>query len=344
MILFNISLWYGFILVNENSMSIGDLTAFQSYVFYVSSSIGQATGSITRMIEGIHASGRILFLINRVPEIPKPNAREPIVPEEKMKGDIEIKKVSFAYSSRPDNVVLRDYSLSIPSNSTTALVGSSGAGKSTVVSLLQRFYDVTSGSIEIDGHNIEDLSLSWLRSNIGYVEQEPHLFGLSVRDNLLYGVSREVSQEEIEGACRDANCLDFIRTWPDRFETMVGERGVKLSGGQKQRLSIARALLTDCRILVLDEATSALDAQSEHLVQSAIDKLMQHKSRTVILIAHRLSTVQKAHQIVVMDDHKIAGVGTHQELLEENKKYQDLIRRQSVVNIQHLQSSKKERN
>lgn len=320
-------------------MSIGDLTAFQSYVFQVAFAIGQAAGNIAKLLEGMGASGRMLFLINRVPAIPKRDASKPIVPEQKMKGDVEFKKVSFAYTSRPDNPVLQDFSLSIPANSTTALVGSSGAGKSTVVSLLQRFYDITGGQIEIDGLNLADLDLSWLRSNIGFVQQEPQLFGLSIRDNLLYGVSREVSQDEIEGACKDANCLSFIRTWPDGFETLVGERGVKLSGGQKQRLSIARALLTDCRILLLDEATSALDAESEHLVQSAIENLMLHKSRTVIIIAHRLSTVQKAHQIVVMDDHKIAGVGTHQKLLEENSKYQNLIRRQSVMNLQHLQSS-----
>jgi len=329
-----LSLWYGFHLVNGGWMSIGDLTAFQSYVFQVAFAIGQAAGNIAKLIEGIGASGRMLYLINRTPAIPKLDAeKEPFVPNERMRGDIEFNNVSFAYASRPDNTVLKDYSLTIPANTTTALVGSSGGGKSTVVSLLQRFYDISGGSITIDGHEITDLDLSWLRSNIGFVQQEPHLFGLTVRDNLLYGVNREVSQKELESVCRDANCLDFIESWPEHFETMVGEKGVKLSGGQKQRISIARALLTDCRILLLDEATSALDAESEHLVQSAIENLMLRSSRTVIIVAHRLSTVQKADQIVVMHDHKIAGVGSHQKLLEENSRYKDLIKRQSVMTI-----------
>ena len=148
-----------------------------------------------------------------------------------------------------------------------ALVGSSGTGKSTAVALLQRFYDIDSGSITIDNNNLSDLDLHWLRSHLGYVQQEPQLFGLSVRDNLLYGVEREVSQAEIETACRNANAHEFISSWNEGYDTMVGERGVKLSGGQKQRVAIARALLTNCSILLLDEATSALDAESEHLVQ-----------------------------------------------------------------------------
>ena len=146
-------------------------------------------------------------------------------------------------------------------------MGSSGTGKSTVVSLLQRFYDIDSGNITVDGNDITELDLQWLRSKIGFVQQEPQLFGYSIRENLLYGVNREVSQAELEKACKDANAHDFISNWADGYETMVGERGVKLSGGQKQRVAIARALLTNCKILLLDEATSALDSQSEHLVQ-----------------------------------------------------------------------------
>merc|ERR1712157_49965 len=211
---------------------------------------------------------------------------------------------------------------------TTALVGSSGSGKSTVVSLLQRFYDVSNGTITIDGNNIKDLDLQWLRQHIGYVPQEPQLFGLSVRENVTYGIpdDLEVTQEQIEQACKDANAHDFITSWPDGYDTLVGERGVKLSGGQKQRISIARALLTNCRILLLDEATSALDAESEHLVQEAIDKALV--GRTVIIVAHRLSTVKDADQIVVLDGQQIAGVGTHDNLLQGCSKYQDLIRRQ----------------
>eukprot|EP00986_Skeletonema_menzelii_P013069 scaffold7403_cov132-Skeletonema_menzelii.AAC.5 len=326
-----LSLWYGFHLVNNNELTIGDLTAFQSYVFQVSFSVGQVAGNLARVYEGIGASGRMLYLMNREPAIPSKREDDdvPLEEPEHLDGRIEFRNVSFAYPSRPNSEVLRDFSLVIPQNTTAALVGSSGAGKSTIVSLLQRFYDATSGTIMIDGHDITDLKLACLRHNIGYVEQEPQLFGLTVRENLLYGVTREVSQEELERVCRDANAHDFIDSWPDKYETFVGEKGVKVSGGQKQRLAIARALLTDCRILLLDEATSALDSESEALVQQAIDKAMQN--RTVIIVAHRLSTVMQADQIVVMDKHQIEGTGTHEELIQSSKKYQDLIRRQSVM-------------
>lgn len=204
-------------------------------------------------------------------------------------------------------------------------------GKSTVVALLQRFYDIDSGKLLVDGENMKNLNLKWLRQHIGFVQQEPQLFGVSVRENLLYGVdnAQDISQEKIEQACRDANAHDFISSWPDGYETLVGERGVKLSGGQKQRIAIARALLKDCRILLLDEATSALDAESEHLVQEAIDKAVI--GRTVIIVAHRLSTIRRAKQIVVMNNHKIVDVGTHDYLLENCGKYQDLIKRQSMI-------------
>jgi len=326
-----ISLWFGFHLVNDEEMTIGDLTAFQSYVFSVAFAVGQAAGNIARLFEAVGASGRILYLKNRVPAIPKPRTDKdptPVVPKT-VEGNVEFHGVEFAYPSRPDLLVLQDYSLTIPANTTTALVGSSGGGKSTVVSLLQRLYDISAGKITIDGNDISQLDLSWLRRHIGYVQQEPHLFGLTVRENLLYGVTREVSQEELENICRDANAHDFIASWPDKYDTLVGERGVKLSGGQKQRIAIARALLTDCRILLLDEATSALDAESEYWVQQAIERAMV--GRTVIVVAHRLSTVRQADQIVVMDNHRIVDAGTHDELVASCDKYRELIKRQSVM-------------
>jgi ABC-type multidrug transport system fused ATPase/permease subunit len=182
----------------------------------------------------------------------------------------------------------------------------------------------------VDGNSLDSLDLKWLRSHIGYVQQEPQLFGLTVKENMLYGVHREnVTQEEIEQASKDAHAHEFIKDWPEGYDTLVGERGVKLSGGQKQRVAIARALLTNCRILLLDEATSALDAESEHLVQQAIDKAVV--GRTVIVVAHRLSTIRQADQIVVMHNHKIVDVGKHDELLSRCTRYQDLIRRQSTM-------------
>ena len=181
----------------------------------------------------------------------------------------------------------------------------------------------------MDGHDLTTLDLRWLRKHIGYVQQEPNLFGLSIRENMLYGVEGDVSQEELEAAARDANAHDFIVQMPDGYNTLVGERGVKLSGGQKQRVAIARALLTNPRILLLDEATSALDSESEHLVQQAIDKAVV--GRTVVIVAHRLSTIRQADQIVVMDNHKVVDAGHHEKLLGKCSKYRDLIKRQSVI-------------
>ena len=235
-----LSLWYGFHLVNDNEMTIGDLTAFQSYVFQISFSVGQVAGNLARVYEGIGASGRMLYLMNRVPAIPPARAEddEPLKEPEHIDGNIEFQNVSFAYPSRPDAKVLRNFNLVIPQNTTAALVGSSGAGKSTIVSLLQRFYDASSGRITIDGHDITHLKLACLRGKIGYVEQEPQLFGLTIRENLLYGVTREVSQEELERVCRDANAHEFISSWPEGYDTFVGEKGVKVSGGQKQVSSL----------------------------------------------------------------------------------------------------------
>ena len=350
-----IVLWYGFKLVSDSIISLGSLTAFQSYVFQIGAALGTTSNFLAQLVQAQGASGRIFYLLDRVPDIPKsgppPQKEVPTTgessepppdeetPEERvhnvllapasMQGLVEFRHVDFSYPSRPGVPVLRDFSLSVPPNTTAALVGSSGAGKSTVVSLLQRFYDVTGGSICVDGIDVRDLDLKWLRSRMGFVQQEPVLFGMTCRENVVYGVDRDVSKLELEAACRAARAHDFITEWPDKYDTLVGERGVKLSGGQKQRLSIARALLVNPRILLLDEATSALDAESEHLVQEAIEKAMV--GRTVLIVAHRLSTIQKADQIVVMDNCHIVDVGSHGVLLQRCSKYQDLIKRQSMV-------------
>ena len=215
-------------------------------------------------------------------------------------------------------------------NPTASCPRSFFSGKTTIIGLLQRFYDVGDGSVTLDGHDIRKFDIKWLRSQMAYVQQEPQLFGLTIRENIMYGVHREnISQEEIETAAKEANAHEFISQFPDGYDTLVGERGIQLSGGQKQRIAIARALLPQPRLLLLDEATSALDAESEHLVQEAIDKAVV--GRTVLIVAHRLSTVQRADQIVVIDNHQIVDVGTHSELLNRCSKYQELIKRQALI-------------
>jgi ABC-type multidrug transport system fused ATPase/permease subunit len=327
-----VTLWYGFHLVNQGSMSLGDLTAFQSYIFLIGGSLAQTAQFLSQTIEAIGASGRIFYLLEREPQIPSRKdingtSIEVASQPETMIGSVEFHCVDFSYPTRPDVAVLNKFSLKIPPNTTAALVGSSGAGKSTVASLLQRFYDVTAGTITIDGHDIRHLNLKWLRKHIAYVQQEPQLFGLTVRENVCYGIDRPVSEKELTDVCQEANAHDFIIQWPQAYETLVGERGVKLSGGQKQRIAIARALLINPKILLLDEATSALDSESEALVQDAIEKAMV--GRTVLIVAHRLSTIRRAAQIVVLDQHQIVDMGTHDDLMLRCSKYQDLIQKQS---------------
>jgi len=225
------------------------------------------------------------------------------------------------------------FTLEIPKNATVAFVGSSGAGKSTVLSLIQRFYDVTSGTILLDGRPLTDLDPSWVRRQFAFVQQEPVLFGASVGANIGYGHSVGMasledlpSQDRLEAAAKDAFCHDFIMGFPDGYQTLVGERGVRLSGGQKQRVAIARALFMNPRVLLLDEATSALDAESEAKVQRAIDAAMV--GRTTLIVAHRLSTVKRADQIVLVEKGKLVDKGKHEELLHRCTKYSHLVQRQ----------------
>jgi len=321
------ALWMGFDLVINDELEFGMFMAFQSYIFQIGFGLAALGGHTVKVLEVKGASARIFQILERTPTImPKPEEELKYLPE-RLKGEVKFKGVEFQYPTRPDVDVLVDFNLTVPMNSTCALVGASGSGKSTVVRLLQRFYDVTGGSITVDGIDIRDVHPDALRCNLGFVQQEPVLFGLTIKENVLYGVKREVTDEEIEKACRQANAHEFIEEFPEKYDTLVGERGVRLSGGQKQRVCIARALLVDPRILLLDEATSALDAESEHVVQQAINKLMV--GRTTIIVAHRLSTVRDADQIVVIDDHAIVDVGKHDELLKRCEKYKELVKRQT---------------
>jgi ABC-type multidrug transport system fused ATPase/permease subunit len=273
-------------------------------------------------MQAVGASSRIFQLLDRKPEIPVRGGEK----GDKFEGHIEFNKVTFQYPSRKDNKILDNISLTIKPGTVLALVGPSGGGKSTIVSLMERFYDVPEGDILIDGRNIKDLDPEWYRSHVALVSQEPVLFATSIKENISYGISREVTMSEIENAAIKANAHNFISDFAEKYETQVGERGVRLSGGQKQRIAIARALLLNPKILLLDEATSALDAESEYLVQDAIEKAMH--GRTVLIIAHRLSTVKKADVIAVLSGGRIVEKGSHQELLELDGLYKKLVNRQ----------------
>ncbi|XP_070279764.1 mitochondrial potassium channel ATP-binding subunit isoform X2 [Myotis yumanensis] len=250
------------------------------------------------------------------------------VPREQLRGSITFHNVSFSYPCRPGFPVLKDFTLTLPPGRIVALVGQSGGGKTTVASLLERFYDPTAGRVTLDGQDLRTLDPSWLRGQvIGFISQEPVLFGTTIMENIRFG-KLGASDEEVYAAAREANAHEFITSFPDGYNTVVGERGTTLSGGQKQRLAIARALIKQPAVLILDEATSALDAESERVVQEALDRAST--GRTVLVIAHRLSTVRGAHHIVVMAQGCVCEEGTHEELLKKGGLYAELIRRQAL--------------
>lgn len=321
--------YYGGIMMTESQITIGDLSAFLLYAAYVGVSVGGMTSFYTEMMRGLGASTRLWELSDREPSVP---IADGINPADSIKGNIEFHNVSFYYPLRPEVTIIRGMNLCVPSGSITAVVGSSGSGKSTIGSLLLRYYDPSEGEVVIDGIDICDLNPTWLRQHIGTVSQEPVLFSCSVAENIAYGSSdpSAVSTEQIIDAAKKANAYNFIQSFPKRFETMVGERGLMLSGGQKQRVAIARAILKNPKILLLDEATSALDAESEYLVQDALERLMV--GRTVLTIAHRLSTIKSANQIAVLDQGKVAEIGSYQELVQiDNGIFRRLVERQTIT-------------
>ncbi|KAL8604642.1 hypothetical protein ACOMHN_013422 [Nucella lapillus] len=313
-------LWYGGKLVNEGTLSAGILTSFLLYTLQVALAFGLLSSLYGDFMQAVGASIRIFFLLERLPDMP---AEDGTVLND-LRGAMEFRSVTFTYPSRLERPVLKGLSFKVEPGEMVALVGPSGGGKSTIVSLIERFYDPDSGIIYLDGHDLKSLDAQWFRRKIGMVSQEPTLFAFSIRDNIAYGC--EASDEEVTEAAKQANAHTFIRQFEEGYGTMVGERGVRLSGGQKQRIAIARALIMNPTVLLLDEATSALDAESEHLVKEAIDRAM--KGRTVIVIAHRLSTVRNASKVIVIDQGTIAEMGTHDDLLAKNGVYKRLVLRQ----------------
>jgi len=321
--------YFGGHMMLDSTITVGDLSAFMLYAAYVGISMSGLTSFYTELNRGAAASQRIWELIDRQPQIEFDNANKKL--SGKPNGDISFDNVSFVYPSRPDAQIFSNLNLHIPSGSVTAVVGPSGSGKSTVGGLLMRFYDPNQGDITLDGQNIRDIDPHSLRSHVSIVSQEPILFSSSIADNIAYGATNpeSVSTDQIIEAAKKANAFRFVNDFPNGFDTLVGERGQMLSGGQRQRIAIARAILKNPKILILDEATSALDAESEHLVQEALEGLME--GRTVLTIAHRLSTIKKADKIVVVDDGRVVESGNYSDLMSiEGGLFRRLVERQTV--------------
>jgi ATP-binding cassette subfamily B protein len=300
--------WFAMRMLNDGSIGKEELTQFAGLTGMVAASFMAFPELITQLQRSLGATERVREILNDETE----PAEDPSIPVARCKGEIEMRGVSFAYPTRPEAVVLRDFDLSAAAGQHIALVGPSGSGKSTSIALLFRFYEPTAGEILIDGKPVREMSLTALRRNLALVPQEVLLFGGSIRENIAYGAPG-ASEDEIISAAKKANAHEFITGLTDGYETLVGDRGAQLSGGQRQRIAIARAILADPAILILDEATSSLDAESERLVQDALDKLMEN--RTSIIIAHRLSTVRRCDQILVMSGGAIIERGTHEELI-----------------------------
>ena len=306
-------LWYGGHQVISGEATIGELVAFLLYAGMVAGPVGGLAGQWTQVQEAFGAADRIFALLDTAPDIAdRPNAT--VLPA--ADGRIAFEDVSFRYAQGP--LVLTDVSTTFDAGKTTALVGPSGAGKTTLVSLIARFYDPTAGRITIDGHDLRDLTVRSVREQIAVVPQEPILFATTVAENIRYG-RLDATDAQLRAAAEAANATEFIDRLPEKYESIVGERGVKLSVGQRQRIAIARALLRDSPVLLLDEATSPLDNESEYLVQEALARLML--GRTTIVIAHRLTTVERADRILVLERGRVVEDGTHAELMSREALY-----------------------
>ncbi|KAL6985756.1 (ABC) transporter [Sarracenia purpurea var. burkii] len=327
-------IWYTSIVVHKNIANGGDSFTTMLNVVLAGLALGQAAPAISALARAKAAAYPIFEMIERN-TVSKTSWKTPRKLE-KLEGHIQFRDVSFSYPSRPDVMIFNKLCLDIPSGKIVALVGGSGSGKSTVISLIERFYEPLSGHILLDGNDIRGLDLKWLRQQIGLVNQEPALFATTIRENILYGKD-DATFEEITRAAKLSDAISFINLLPDRFETQVGERGIQLSGGQKQRIAIARAIVKNPSILLLDEATSALDAESEKSVQEALDRVMV--GRTTVIVAHRLSTIRNADVIVVVQNGKIVETGSHDELISKpNSAYASLVQLKEAASLHRLPS------
>ena len=313
-------IWYGVVLASQNQLLIGDLISFILYSAFVGASFGGIAELYAQIQKAVGAVERVFEILDEKAEALDISA--PHNEKASIEGIVSFKNVAFTYPSRKEVQVLKNISFESNKGETIAIVGPSGSGKSTLVGLLLRFYDVESGQLLIDGKNCKDYNLTDLRNNMAIVPQDVLLFGGTIKENIAYG-KPNASFDEIKEAAKKANAFDFIESFPEKFDTVVGERGIKLSGGQRQRIAIARAVLKDPAILILDEATSSLDSESERVVQEALDKLMI--GRTSFVIAHRLSTIRNADKIVVIDKGTVVESGSHEGLMSiEGGLYQSL--------------------
>lgn len=310
--------WYAVKLQNEGLLSQSELITFILYTIFVGASIGGLPIQYAQIQKAVGATERVFDIIDEQTEKIETSSNSI-----KIEGNIDFKQVHFEYPSRTQIKVLQDLSFQVEAGQTIAIVGPSGAGKSTIAALLLQFYQPTKGEIAFDSKGSSTMDLYQIREQMAYVQQEVFLFGGSIFENIQYG-KPDATLEEIQAAAKKANAHQFIEAFPEQYQTIVGERGIQLSGGQRQRIAIARAILKNPSILILDEATSALDAESEHLVQEALQTLMQ--GRTSFVIAHRLSTIQNADQILVLENGRLIEKGTHQELLQnESGRYKNLV-------------------
>jgi ATP-binding cassette subfamily B protein len=316
-------LYFGGVQIINGTLTIGEWQKFSLYLVFVFFPLGQLGFIITQMSQAAASANRVYEILDAPNEVTdKPGA----IPLPEVKGAVEFADVSFRYfgSSEP---VLNGVSFGAAPGQTVAILGATGSGKSSVINLIPRFYDVTGGKVMVDGYDVRDVMLESLRTQIGIVLQETNLFTGSIRDNIAFG-RPDASDDEVIAAAKAAAAHDFIQSFPDGYNTPVGERGTTLSGGQKQRIAIARALLLNPRILILDDSTSAVDVQTEVVIQQALDRLM--KGRTSFVIAQRISTVLNADNIVVLEKGRVAAQGRHQELMESSEIYAEIYRSQLV--------------
>jgi ABC transporter fused permease/ATP-binding protein len=327
-------IWFGSTMVLSGEISVGDLTTYILYSIFVAGSMGSFPEFYANVQKAVGASERVMEILDEKGEAIQIKLKQDAVvhqipsSEQSLKGNLKFENIHFHYPTRPDNPILKGISFDVAAGEKIAIVGPSGAGKSTLASLILQFYPCTEGTIYYDHLPANEYELIALRKNIAIVPQDVLLFGGTIKENIGYG-KLNASDDEIIEAAKKANAHAFISEFPEGYETLVGERGVKLSGGQRQRIAIARALLKNPAILILDEATSSLDSESERLVQQALEKLMV--GRTSIIIAHRLSTIREADKILVLDAGRIAAFGTHNELMQEdNGLYKYLVELQST--------------